>query len=271
MTIDCKVVDAIRAEFGRLWQCVPRSGSIEIVTPYLYPDGTFVSAFVTVRGDRIIVSDGGQLDEFVEATIDDSDFRDTVLAHYAEHYAVKPHVQGKRTFFYKDCSIAKLVPSVLFDVCNFATSVASASALCITEEQSLELRSFKAKADRYLSNLRIWRGRRMTFSHRLPEVREATFSAVITSNSRLWLVPYITGSSATYFQRSISDTIVNIGLVKDSRIAGSVEAIVPLVNDTANGYDLDRFANRLGRLRDESSEHVVNWSERKKLRDHLAA
>ena len=226
--------------------------------------------FITTRSNRIIVSDGGQLGEFINNAVDDEDFLSSIVGRFGSLYGVKEFVQNeRRTLFFKECKGAKLISSIAFDLCNFVTAVANSSMLAIAEEESQEARSFKTKADSFINRLKIVKLRSVEFGQRLPEIKEATFSAVIHTSSQLWLVPYLTGSSPTYFERSISNTIINIGIAKRSRLNSQIAAIIPFLNDKASGYDPTRFTQRLAMLSSVSDDRVVKWSDKASLKEYL--
>jgi hypothetical protein len=82
-------------------------------------------------------------------------------------------------------------------------------------------------------------------------------------------VSYLTGSSPTYFERSISQSIVNIEFAQDSSIRPLIAAIVPLANDRALGYQPNKFKNRLARLEYVSKSPIVNWTDRASITDYL--
>jgi hypothetical protein len=148
-------------------------------------------------------------------------------------------------------------------------SASSAAVLAVTEEEALERKSFKNKADSFLK-LNIQK-RKVHFNHRLPEIEEARFSAVITSDSQLWLVLYLTGSNLNYFTRSVSNAIVDIKFARESSIKSQIAAIIPLVNNKANGYQPEKLLHRMKWLEDEAQTSVLPWTERETISKRLAA
>jgi hypothetical protein len=268
--INCKdIIEALRADFGSLWHCVAHEKTLEIVTPYLYPDKNFVSVFITIRGKRIIVSESGHVSDFLETASEDVDFQNSILSKFGATYGVSVYPTAKRSYYFTECDSVKLVPSKVFDLCNFIVAVTNASTLATTEEESLDLRSFRAKADRFITRLKVVKDRKVLFNQRLPEIKEATFSAVIRSAGRVWLVSYLTGSSPAYFERSISQSIVNIEFANKSRLKRAIGAIIPFVNNQATGYEPRKFHNRLGRLAEVSGSSIVRWTERRSINDYL--
>jgi sulfur transfer protein SufE len=260
--ITCKdVMGVIQSDYGALWHCFQRGNTLEVVTPYLFPDKRFVSVFITTRAGKIIVTDGGRVEEFIELASDDDAFQDSVLNTFLGNYQVQQYQQADQTFYFKDCTLIKLVPSVVFDLCNFIVSVSSASILAVTEEESKERKSFRNQADHYLRSI-ITNGRKIEFNKNLEEAPEARFSATITGTSKVWLVNYLTGSNLKYFTMSMSNAIVNVGFARESRLNPQIAAIIPLVNSNAAGYKPLKLQHRLEKLEEVSNCKSLLWAVR---------
>ncbi|HSY20042.1 MAG TPA: hypothetical protein VK815_16980 [Candidatus Acidoferrales bacterium] len=63
--INCHITERIQKDFNSLWQCKQRGNTIEISTPYLLPDSTLLSLFITERDGKTIVHDGGSISQIV--------------------------------------------------------------------------------------------------------------------------------------------------------------------------------------------------------------
>ncbi len=268
--LNCEtVIGAIQRDYGALWHCVRRGNTLEIVTPYLYPDKGFVSAFVTERGKKIVVSDGGGLTDFVRTAGDDEAFESAVLTRFTGSYGVRAVVQAGRQFYFKECDAVGLVPSAIFDLCNFVVAVSSAAIMTLTEEETAERESFRSKADQFIK-LRVQPDRTVQFNQSLPEVPEATFSAVIGNSSRLWLVFYLTGSNLNYFTRSVSNAIINVEFARESKLKNHIAATVPLINNQAVGYQPAKLQHRFERLKQVAQCDAISWTDRESIDARLA-
>ena len=268
--IDCpNMLKAIKRDFGGLWHCVKRGKTLEIVTPYLYPDSTFVSVFITERGEKIIVSDGAQLSEFIASTAGDESLQSASLFRFSESHEIKEHLKLGVKYYFKSCSSIKLVSSIVFDMCNFISCVASASVLTIAAEDQEDREIFRRKADAFIN--KSIGTKKVKFSHSLPEIKEATFSAVIKSNSQLWLVLYLTGSNLNYFSRSASNAIVNVEFARASSLESQIKAIIPVVNNEADGYQPAKLSQRIEMLSRVAKQSPINWTEKEQLERLIAA
>lgn len=269
MKLDCQITESLQRDFSALWKCEQRGNSLEITTPYLLPDSTLLSLFLTQREGRFIVSDGGGAYEVISdyCPLPQSKAMAELQA-YAHKFGLKEgHSEGKPLFF-KECSDVHLISSLAFDVAMFAT-MATSALVSASEEIETEDR-FKIQADAYLGAIKPI-GITMHTRHQIPEVPGVRFSAVLTGPARVWLVSYVTGSNITYFRRSLADTVMNFRHAWNSPLKGHIGRTIPILNDEATGYRPSELAWRLHDLQRESRDSVVRWSEHDKITEYLAA
>ena len=264
------VMGAIQSDYGALWHCTTRGNTLEIVTPYLYPDRSFVSVFVTARGEKVVVSDGGGLVELVRDRSGDPKADGAEFGSWGETYGVQCCKHGDRVLYFRECGSLGLVSSAVFDVCNFVVAASNSACGAAGAMESIESETFTSRADGFIRG-RLPSGRDVEFNKTLREVPEARFGAVVTSNSRLWLVVYLTGSNLNYFTRSVSNAIVNLELVRASSLGERIAATVPLVNDGASGYQPAKLQQRFGRLREVAQTEAVLWTNKELIDAQLAA
>ena len=266
------LVRAIKGDFGALWNCRERGATLEITTPYVYPDNSFVTIFVTKRGRRFIVSDAGQASELFQPVKDDEPFFASLISRARATHRVSEFKQGNRTFYYKDTEKLGLISSLAFDVANFLVSSTSAAALAAAEEDSIDKNSFRVRADTFIKHhVPRSSGKSVHFNQKLPEVKEATFNAVITGRSYLWLVIYLTGSNLKYFQLTVSNAIVNVEFLHKSSIKDRVRSVIPLLDDDADGYQPNRLTQRLGALEELTKIQAIPWGRKEEIIRLVAA
>lgn len=269
--LNCKeIISLLKGDFGALWHCQPRGKTLEIITPYLYPDDSFVSLFVTTRGKRLIVSDGGQASDFLQSAKDDEPFLSAVISRARLAHNVEQFTQGNKRFFFKETLEPKLMSSIAFDLANFLVASSSAASLAMTEDESLDKNSFRVRADKFIKP-QIPKGRMVKFNQKISEVKEATFSAVISGPSKLWIVIYLTGSNLKYFQLSVSNAIFNVESANNSKIHSHIRGIYPLLNDGAIGYQPTHLQQRLGKLREVTGSPIIQWKNKEELTKYLMA
>jgi hypothetical protein len=269
--INCKnFLGMLKGDFGALWHCKQLGNTIEITTPYLYPDNSFVSIFITKRSNRFVVSDAGHASEFFKSAKDDEPFFASLIAKARLVHNVSEYKQGDRTFYLKETKDIKLVSSIAFDVASFLVASSNAAELAIAEDDSGDKNSFRARADKYIKP-QITRGRTVKFNQKIPEIKEATFSAVITEASKLLIVIYLTGSNLKYFQLSVANAIFNVESANHSSIHGHIKGIYPLVDDDALGYQPRHLNQRLGKLTAVAKSKVILWRQKEELTKQLMA
>lgn len=269
--LNCKdFLGMLKGDFSALWHCKQLGKTIEITTPYLYPDNSFVSIFITKRSNRFIVSDAGHVSEFFKSAKDDEPFFASLIAKSRAVHDIKDFKQGERTFYFKETKDIKLVSSIAFDMANFLVASSNAAELALAEEDSGDKNSFRARADKYIKP-QITKGRSVKFNQKIEEVQEATFSAVIKAPSKMWIVIYLTGSNLKYFQLSVSNAIFNVESANNSTIRPHIRGIYSLLNDDAVGYQPNHLNHRLGKLSAVTKSAVIPWRRKEELTKHLMA
>jgi hypothetical protein len=271
--LKCKeFIGAIKGDFGALWHCEQRGETLEITTPYLYPDHSFVTIYLTKRGKRYIVSDGADASEFLQAPKDDEPFMSSLVSRATQAYSVEKCEQAKKTYFFKATEEKRLISSAVFDVASFLVSASNAASLSVAEEDTQDRNSFRVRADSFIKHsIPRKSGKTVKFNQKIPEVKEATFSAIVTSASKISIVIYLTGSNLTYFQHNLANAIVNVEFLKRSNLKDNLGAVLPFLNDDAVGYQPNRLTERLGRLKELTHNNAIPWREKEKLIPKLAA
>jgi hypothetical protein len=267
MKLDCQITDSLQRDFSALWKCQQRGNSLEITTPYLLPDSTLLSLFLTERENRFIVSDGGGVFEVIEDYCPYPAGKAlSELEGYARKFGLKRGQSEGKPLFFKESDDIRLISSLAFDVASFAT-MATSALVAGSEEIETEDR-FKVKADAFLKEIKPAELTVQT-RQRIPEVSGFTFSAVITAPARVWLVSYVTGSNITYFRRSLVDTMVSFQHAWQSPIGNNIGNTIPLLNDEAPGYRPSELGWQLNGLAEASRHAVVRWTEHEQIRELL--
>lgn len=269
MKLDCQITDAIQRDFNSLWKCKQLGETLEISTPYLLPDSTLMSVFLTQRGDRYIVCDGGGLSELLEeyCALPADEMKDS-LEGIADKFRMKEGAANGKPLYFKDCTDLKLISSLVFDVANFATMAASALVSIASDEVEEErTKRFATRAEAFLRTVKP-----ASLSFRPLEIAEVPgvrFSAVLASSSKVWIVSYVTGSNATYFRRSICDTAMSFKHAWKSSLHDHIGRTIPLVNTEADGYQPQKLQWQLDELQQESHDSTVKWFEKENLAEML--
>lgn len=270
MSLDCSITDIIRSDFNTLWSCSHRGHTVEVVTPYLMPDSTFFTLFFTQREDRIIACDGGRIWELISENLKapTADVLEELRALARTHGLKEGDNQGEPIFF-KDCRETKLISSIAFDVAHFATVATHVILSAVREETEEVSTRFVTAARNYLGQ--ILPPDLIHPNAPVPGVPNVKFSAVISKDSKLWIVSCISGNTLTDFRKNMSDAAFNLKDARLSRAQRMIEKTVPLLNNNAPGYDPDKLGLRLDELAEFAQVQPVLWTEKQRLIELLPA
>jgi hypothetical protein len=278
MKLTCALVKSILKDFNSLWTCKQMGNTVEISTPYLLPDSTLFSVFITERNGRFIVSDNGSVSEILSEScpLPNSEIADA-LKGFASQFEIRECLgRGKQKLFFKDCANRSLLSGLVFKMANFAMTATTALVAPSSLEPDIEPdERFRAKADEFLKDslgalkITLPSGMRMHRNHPISQAPGVKFSAAFKTNNRIWLVAYVTGSDLTYFNRSIGVTKMNFDYVWGSSLRGHLGATIPLVNTKAPGYKPEKLGWQLKALNESSQKATLHLGETEKLAELL--
>src|SRR5688572_14680552 len=125
------------SSFGELWKFKERDKSLEIITPFATTSQRFVSVFLAERDGEFIVSDGGWVAEGLYDNTFDKDIYcfDKVFSHYQNSFSIKEtkNLNGVKVF-YKKTENKTSVPSIIFDLSNFISTIVSLTHVEYTDK-----------------------------------------------------------------------------------------------------------------------------------------
>lgn len=265
-----KIAINVRECFDQLWSFKLRgTDTIEISTPYTTTTSKFVSIYVTERGGKFIVSDGGLLNsEAYETKIDyDNQCLLKILYHFESYYEVK-RTQDKQgvKHYYKTTKKENLIPNMVYEMSQFISMCASATTVQFEDVKELEERNnFRTKATTYIStNFQSYEPK-FRASLDKEDYRSVRFSAMIERRNRLSLISYITGSNPTNFRNSIARANMNFEIATSSKYNDYIDNKLVLINNVADGFVLNQISKQLNILEEHTGQEAIQWSEREKL------
>ncbi len=270
--MNCDIVQNFRDDFSALWQCKIVGGTLEITTPFLLPDSSLLSLFLTDRSGKFVSCDGGTVSELIAENCGMPPAEiSSVIDAFKIRFGVTETTRGDGVIlYYKSSTEAHLLTSVSFDLANFVLAVLGALVGNYNEESLRDSDpTFGGKANLFLSSL-AGAGRTIGFNKEIHTVVGVKFSAVITSESRHWLISYISGSKLPYFRRSTTETIFNFEEVQTSAIRPMIARTIPLINNEAGGYKPLMLTRHFDRLNEITNGATVSWTERDRLAELLA-
>ena len=203
--INCDITKRIQKDFNSLWHCKQRGNTVEISTPYLLPDSTLLSLFITERNKKIIVHDGGSISQIVSeyCPFPDDEIKAS-LDGFSAKYGIKQALNAsKQKIFFKDCEKSALVSSIAFDLASFATTATNVLVAASYDEPDVEPDDrFQRSADRFIKAA-LPSELKYKPRHEIKEVPGVKFSGVIEQSNKIWIVSYITGSDLHRFKAAL--------------------------------------------------------------------
>jgi len=148
----------IVASFGKLWKVKERGESLEIITPFATTSQKFVSLFLTQKGKEFIVSDGSWIWEGLYGNTFDRDINcfERVFSHYVNAFTINEvkNLNGG-TVFYKKTDKIISVPSLVFDMANFVSTIVSLTQVEYSDKETETEHSFAKTARIYLEKIKL--------------------------------------------------------------------------------------------------------------------
>jgi len=268
--INCHITEAIQKDFSSLWKCKHRGNTVEISTPYLLPDSTLFTLFITERDKKIIIHDGGSISEIVSeyCPLPDDEIKAS-LDGFSAQYEIKQTVGAdKEKIFFKACDKSKLISSAAFDLASFAMTATNVLIAKSIDEPDVEPdKRFQRDADAFIKSAIHNTGLEFKRRQEIPQFPGIKFSATINRSNRIWIVSYVTGSDLTYFRRSVAETNMNFDHVWKSRqsIKDHIGRTIPLLNTNAIGYQPEKLKWQLDMLKTTAGGTLLPWSNKDSL------
>lgn len=262
------IFENVKNEFSQLWQFKQRGQSLEIITPFTTTSHKFVSVFLTERDGEFIVSDGGWIDLGIYDNVFslEDDIFQRLFFYYVDIYQVKEVISkdGKK-HFYKKTDRAISVPSLVFDLATFISTIISALEVEFSDVAEKETKSrFKKLANDYIQS--IVPDDKIEWGAALGDRRDIRFNAIYQkSNTKLILINYITGSTLSYFTSSIAKANLYSEMAEESYMKDYIDKKIIFIDTQANGYHQDRADSLLLHTMTHNESSSVKWSEKEKL------
>lgn len=262
-----EIISKLKSAFCNLTNFKIRHNALEVITAYSTINSKFVSVFITLTNNKIVITDSGWVDQnYYDTPIyDESEIIvNRVTNSYQSSFNVKSTIdkEGIR-FYYKTCDKIDQIPSAVFDLANFIVGVVN--AFCIQykdEREEKERETFRKDANLYLKENYT---ENVQLRSALDDFQSIKFNAIINKKSKLYLLTYVTGSTQNYFENDLRKSIVNFEIATKSKYAELIKERLTLVNDRSEGYLPGKSAFIFELLREKTTREPVKWSEKERL------
>jgi hypothetical protein len=257
----------VTKSFDDLWKVKERDKSFELITPYITTSQKFVSVFISEREGEYIVSDGGWISDGAYGNQFDrnvSCFEKSFL-HYQNAFSVR-ETFGKTgaAFFYKKTTDSYSIPSLVFDMATFISTIVSLSIIEYNDKEIETERNFNKSVRGYLEKTHPkfdW-----YFNEYVDRKKQVKVNAILRKkDSQLILFNFITGYNYHYFRNSISKTNIIFELAEKTSERQFIQKKIALLDDKANGYDLSHISIWLNHLITNTKTQEITWTKRKRL------
>ena len=262
-----KIFQTIKDDFCSLTTYKLRGESIEIITPFSTLNNKFVSIFVKQIKDKYVISDAGWTDlNYYEVIISEEsdDIIERIFTYYQQSYGISTTSDKAGTLHYfKTCSSPTDIPANVFDLANFIVgAVNSMSIRYKDEKEEKERETFRKDANTFL---KVHYNDDVKLQKPLDDLKNIRFNALITKNTDIYLVSYITGSSSYYFTNDLRKTIVNFEISEKSKYRDFIREKVSIINDEADGYHPENLSSMMDLLNEKVTQEPIKWSEKEKI------
>lgn len=259
----------IVTSFQALWKMKDYGDTLEVITPVATLNDSFVSVFITRRGNDYIVTDGGWIESgMYDCTPDHHNATYQRLFRFYSKEAGVSVTEGKgRVFYYKKIADERFIPNLVFDLSQFVASVINANAIPLAPDK--DQNTFKRNARTYLS--REFGDDSMEYDRPLnPEVG-IKFSAIKRDNDGgAKLINFVSGSSHTNYANSLCRSNTNFQMIANRHEELGVRRTVTLLDDRKTGVlNAPLIKPYIDYLREgnQTANFVVLWSEHQRLKD----
>ncbi len=260
----------IVSSFNELWKVKERGKSLEIITPFATTSQRFVSLFLTEKDNEYIVTDGGWISEGLYDNVFDREQNcfEKIFQYYINSFNIKVATKQNGTVvFFKKTDKAIIVPSLLFDMANFVSSIVSLTNVEYSDKEKETEHTFRRTARNYLERIRLkktWK--EWHFDDYLDNKKEVKPSAILRKkNNKVVLLNFITGSDYHYFRSNISKANIVFELAENSRERVFIENKIALIDNKAGGYKLNKVSIWLHHLITNTHAKKVEWTKRREL------
>jgi hypothetical protein len=265
------VIEQIKKSFCNLTSFKERHNALEIITAFSTINNKFVSVFVTLTKDKIIVTDSGWIDQNYYETPyfeESEDLITRIITTYSVSYKIKSTLDKSGTkFYYKNCKNINEVPSAVFDLANFI--VGAINSYCIQykdEKEEKERESFKSDANLFL---KVNYAKNVKIRGSLDDFQNIKFNAVIEKSSKLYLINYVTGSTQNYFENDLRKSVVNFEIAEKSKYKSQIKERITIINNNSDGFQPLKSSTIFELLSEKMTREPIKWTEREKILEFI--
>jgi len=261
------IFKTIKDDFCSLTTYKLRGESLEIITPFSTLNNKFVSVFIKEIKGKYVISDAGWTDlNYYDVSINEEsdDIIERIFTYYQQSFGISTASDKAGTLHYfKTCSNPRDIPANVYDLANFVVGAVNSLGIRYKDEkEEKEKETFRKDANTFL---KVNYNDNVKLQKPLDDLQNIKFNALITKNSDIYLVTYVTGSSAYYFANDLRKTIVNFEISEKSKYRSFIREKVSIINDKADGYHPEKLSSMMDLLNEKVTQEPIKWTEKEKI------
>ncbi|EAQ49593.1 hypothetical protein [Leeuwenhoekiella blandensis] len=261
------IFTTIKEDFCSLTTYKVRGESLEIITPFSTLNNKFVSVFIKEIKGKFVISDGGWTDlNYYDVNISEEseDIIQRIFTYYQQSFEISiTSDQAGTLYYFKTCSNPRDIPTYVYDIANFIVGAVNSLGIKYKDDkEEKEKETFRKDANTFL---KVHYDENVKLQKSLDDFKNIRFNALITKNSDIFLISYVTGSSSYYFTNDLRKTIVNFEISEKSKYRDFIREKVSIINDNADGYRPDKLGSMLELLNEKVTKEPIKWSEKEKI------
>lgn len=265
------VIEQIKKSFCNLTSFKERENTLEIITAFSTINNKFVSVFITITNQKIVVTDSGWIDQNYYETPyyeESEDLIRRIISSYSMNYKVKSTLDKSGIeYHYKICDKIEEIPSAVFDLANFI--VGAVNSFCVQykdEKDEKDRETFRSDANSFL---KVNYSEGVKLRHFLDDFKNIKFNAIITKKSKLNLITYVTGSTPNYFENDLRKSIVNFEIALKSKYVNFIDEKITIINDFSEGFSPEKSSSIFQLLNEKTTKEPIKWSEKEKILEYI--
>lgn len=229
------IFDIVKMDFCHLFQFKIHGDTLEIITPMVTLTSKFVSVFITQRGEKLIVTDGGWIHQNIydcDLDLEDKETVFLIFDQYKKYYNITQNKNKSNPMYFRAVTKIELLSAAVFDVANFIVGIVNSYTLDYRDKKDKEDRDkFRSETNDFLKmhykdNFRA--------NHPVFDVK---YSGAIIINSKMHLFEYVTGSNSRYFENDLRRATINFQLIQEKPyVLSHVANRIAIFNDDSLGY-----------------------------------
>ena len=262
--------ESIKETYNSLWHVKVLGDSLEIVTPMVTTSDSFVSVFVTKRGDDYVITDGGWISAGYYEQDGDNQGKayQKLFQYFIDNYDIHQTIGHGRTLYYKKVRDKVLVVNAVFELSHFISAVVSGANIQFQTDKKET--AFRKSVRGFL--LQEFEEGTFKFGQRLTPSSSIEFGASSNFGGKLQLLNIVTGSNPGYYRDSLCRSNMCFDYARSIADRLRINKTIAILDDTTpNVYNSPSVREFIRLSQKRAGNLLLPWSDRSLLSNLLVA